>query len=89
MTLTFTLLHLLMMRHSLTWQANHWISTQFSTNSREFEFMDTKDSDGSVVTNEHFCEVESDYVNIQARSQDFSWGGGGAYVKNRDQIINF
>ena len=28
----------------------------------------------------------------QARSQDFSWGGGGgrggAYLKNRDQIIN-
>ena len=29
---------------------------------------------------------------LQARSQDFSWGGGGggggAYLKNRDQIIN-
>ena len=29
-------------------------------------------------------------VHNQARSQDFSWGrgGGGAYVRNRDQIIN-
>ena len=27
-------------------------------------------------------------LSLQARSQDFSWGGGGAYLKNRDQIIN-
>ena len=24
----------------------------------------------------------------QARSQDFLWGGGGAYLKNRNQIMN-
>ena len=36
-------------------------------------------------------QLESKDVLVlkQARSQDFSWGGGGAYVKNRDQIINF
>ena len=27
-------------------------------------------------------------VWCQARSQDFSWGGGGEYPKNPDQIIN-
>ena len=35
--------------------------------------------------------ANQEVLGSQARSQDFSWGGGGggAYVKNRDQRIHF
>ena len=58
--------------------------TTKGTNLYENLYKDTEQGTASSVV-----EKTSTEIVLQARSQDFLWGGGGgAYLKNRDQIMN-